>query len=468
MVWPQHLQINAWAGDGVDNRSLTETSFGDKILSRAPRRDQPLWPESLNSANWRDPRVGWGLVLPENEALSEQDRALALDAPAPLRKLLAARVGSPVLRYRPNASAGLIRRYYADGSSAQDLHIGASFGVERAFIPRYLLIYAAPSDIPWFFQYALQMSHYVGRLDLQGPALENYVEALIAGWPQGADVTRALAWAADDKIGAADITRKMRTMVAKPLFDAWRSDADLASGAKFLDGATTGDATTANLVTELQSHRPLMIVTTSHGMTGPLGDVAKMQADLGLLVDKDRTMLNPSTLLTAWQPSGAIWYSRACCSAGSDSETAFNGLVRDGSPVDLILKGIAQCGAMISPLPRALLGAATPLRAFIGHVEPTFDWSIAHRETGQLMTKCLVEALYRDLYLGKPVGMALDTCRRFAAQLLATWDGYRRVFIAGDENRSDLLAVKLMHNDWRAFVLIGDPTVSLPVPARND
>jgi hypothetical protein len=42
-----------------------------------------------------------------------------------------------------------------------------------------------------------------------------------------------------------------------------------------------------------------------------------------------------------------------------------------------MLKNIAAtAGARISPLPRALLGAEKPLRAFVGHVEPTFDWTL--------------------------------------------------------------------------------------------
>lgn len=464
MALPQDLQINGWSGTEVSNISPTDMSFAESILSQPPRRDKDLWPTKIDTTKWASPEVGWGLVLPDNDALSEKERASGADAPPPLRKLLAARPGSPVLRYRPDTRLGLIRRYYNDGSGKQDLQIGTNFGVDRTRVPLYLLMYASPEQIPWSYQYVLQVSHYVGRLDLDGSALHHYVEALIAGWPNSADVTRTLAWAADDKMGAKDITRKMRTAVSFPIAQAWSKDSNLSAGTKFLDGGTTNDATTSNLINALESHKPAMIVTSSHGMTGPLDDLPRMQADLGLLVDRDRMILRPAKLLSNWKPAGAIWYSHACCSAGTDGETAFDGLVAQGSDVDRILKGVAKCGAMVSPLPRALLGSDQPLRAFIGHVEPTFDWSISRRETGQLLTDCLVQALYKDIYLGIPIGMALNRCRAFAAQLLAIWDGARQKFIAGDENSSELLAIKLMHNDWRAFVLIGDPTVTLPIP----
>ena len=43
-------------------------------------------------------------------------------------------------------------------------------------------------------------------------------------------------------------------------------------------------------------------------------------------------------------------------------------------------------GAFTTPLPRALLGATRPLRAFVGHVEPTFDWTLRQRQTGEHLT----------------------------------------------------------------------------------
>src|SRR5207302_1988162 len=126
-----------------------------------------------------------------------------------------------------------------------------------------------------------------------------------------------------------------------------------------------------------------LIVTTSHGQTGPLADAVAMKSKLGLPVDQDFQPLDPDQLLATWEPDGAIWYAHACCSAGSNAislygcqDTGINNipicLVEAGSPVDRVLKGVAGLGSLVAPLPRALLGAKKPLRAFIGHVEPTF------------------------------------------------------------------------------------------------
>ena len=466
MGWPEELQINAWAG-ASENTSATEKRVQQGLLSeRLPGRGAHLLPTLINPRDWRNPNVGWGLVLPDDNAIPEDARARGDDAPEPLRRLLAARQpAAAVLRYRPGPVVGMLRRYYTDGP-AQDLSVGAgAFGVGRDRLPRYLLIYAPPSTIPWRFQYEIQTTHFTGRIDLEGAALERYVNALLENWPQsGTRPLNTLAWAADDRLGEGDITRLMRTAIAQEVSMAWRTDPDLAAGSLFLDGALTDDGTVANLMARLAEHRPSTIVTTSHGRTDPLDDLPAMRLTLGLPVDPDRAALEPAALLADWQPDGAIWYAHACCSAGSDATTAFDGLVTAGTSVDLILKGVAKCGAMVAPLPRALLGATKPLKAFIGHVEPTFDWSIAHRRTGQFMTTCLVDTFYRALFGGEPVGMALDNCRNVADQLLATFDAARDRFIDGEDSSGEILAVKLMHNDWRGLVLLGDPTVAIPVP----
>jgi hypothetical protein len=62
---------------------------------------------------------------------------------------------------------------------------------------------------------------------------------------------------------------------------------------------------------------------------------------------------------------------------------------------------------MTAPLARELLGHAQPLRAFVGHVEPTFDWTLSFPPNRQVLTKDLVDAFYTEVCLGKPIGLAL-------------------------------------------------------------
>jgi hypothetical protein len=237
--------------------------------------------------------------------------------------------------------------------------------------------------------------------------------------------------------------------------------------ATFVDGSRA-TATQAQLTDALAANSPLLVVTTSHGMTGPLGHPDQMAATLGLPVDALRAALDADALLRRWQPDGAIWYAHACCSAGAGSAGAFAGLVQDGSPVDRVLRGVAAIGPLVAPLPTALLGAASPARAFVGHVQPTFDWTLASPFTGQPLTDSIVSAVYGGLCAGRPAGLAFEGLFSHIGELASAHE--RAVEEFGQlTRRSDSVTAavytKLAWLDRQSTVILGDPTVHLPLPA---
>jgi hypothetical protein len=458
---PDSLTINAWTGDEAP-RSKTSPDAEDWILSSGPPRIRTFLapPRTADPANWRDPRVGWGLVLPHNPSLSQADEAAAKDAPEPIRALLASRgeIGNPapVFRYMPGANrVGFLHR---DGS---DIPVSmAPSGTGPGAIPRYLLLYGSPEQIPWQLQYNLNAVCASGRLTLQGDALENYVQALMSDWSgSSADKNSAVVWAVDH--GPADITSLMRRSIAERVASKIASDTDLQSNSRYVDGSQA-PATTGMLIAELVAHKPALIVTTSHGQTGPIDNPPLMAQNLGLLVDADHSLLQTEALLSQWQPGGAIWYAHACCSAGSDSQTMFDGLVAKDSPVDQILKGVAKIGARTAPLPEALLGAKQPLRAFVGHVEPTFDWTLQQRFTGQFQTAAIEEALYDKLYQPQPLGLAFRDFYNRLAGIYAEYDTHLRAFNGGAKREAQMLYNLLLARDVQTMVVLGDPTAMLP------
>jgi hypothetical protein len=445
-----------------------------------PKFLAPTTPADLR--DWRHPDVGWGLVLPHREGLTDADVTTGADAPEPIRELLASRPGSPVFRYIPNPPYNLT--HLSHPAAKKDPMIGQpSFGLKPGAIPRYLLIYATPDEIPWSFQYILNGAYFVGRLTLEGEALARYVRALIDEWPDAASrVDQPVAWAAD--LGEPDITHLMRDLVAARVYDAWRDDEDIGAKARFIDGAGAAGAagqvgmpaaSAATLIRTLAERKPALVVTTSHGQTGPVGDPETMAATIGLPVDQDGQALRPDELLGDWQPEGAIWYAHACCSAGSDANTSYDGLVEENSPVDQVLKGVASLGSRIAPLPIALLGAEKPLRAFIGHVEPTFDWTLRHPETGQPLTDNIESALYENLYLRQPVGLAFHTRYDPLRTLRSQYDQNYDLRLAGTEDDTavdhSLQYSRLTARDLEGMVILGDPTAVLPalpkVPSGN-
>jgi hypothetical protein len=465
---PTELQINAWTGDG--RAGVTSALGEDSVRWALERYGEPL-PKLLapdvpaDPRNWRDPAVGWGLVLPDVDGLSDTEKARGQDAPEPIRALLAARPGSPVLRYRHGLRFTQIRRYYED-RPAQDLSLSASArGVGPGELPRYLLIYGHPGAIPWQFQYLLNQACAVGRLTLTGEPLERYVGALIGEWAgTRTQVTHAVVWAVDH--GPQDITALMRRLIAAPVQRELAADNEIGANAIYLDGAR-GEATAPALCGALAEHRPGLVVTTSHGKTGPLADPAAMLRDLGLLVDEGFGLVTPDAVLNAWEPDGAIWYAHACCSAGNDEVTIFRGLLEPGSPVDRLLEGIAAVGAHVAPFPEALLGAPKPLRAFVGHVEPTFDWTIRHKQTGQPLTTSIRQALYNRLFQPDPIGYALREPYSHVGELYVERDAAHRAFDSGENTEAVAMAAQLGARDRQSMVILGDPTVALPpLPSR--
>jgi hypothetical protein len=460
------ISIDAFTGAEVASGLVASRYAAWALRPARFEAERKLLPTPPDPAAWADERVGWGLVLPEPAGLDAAALATADDAPEPIRALVAARKGK-VLRYRAGTTfANWALRDYAGGGDLFTASSPPGSGPKQ--LPMYLLIYATPAQIPWSVQYALNPVRHVGRLDLDGDALANYVGGLIAGWPDSrARYDAPVVWSVDH--GGGDITTLMREAIGTPVYDRLRADTDITS-ATYIDGSRM-DATGKALGDALRASTPSLVVTTSHGMTGPLDDVEAMRASLGLLVDSGRAPVDPTGLLAGWHPDGAIWFAQACCSVGADSPSAYTGLFEPGSVLARVLDGVAVLGAMTAPLPRALLGASKPLRAFIGHVEPTFNWTMSFPPNRQTLTSHLQTILYERLCSGLPVGLAMSQYYQPVGSLLlqhgrAADDHGSAV---GDRARAALdlaLYSKVTAYDRASMVVLGDPTVAMPLPRR--
>jgi len=462
---PTVLAINAFTGT-KQAEGVVSSEAKRWILNNAPEKVRTFLkpPPLANLNDWRDPQVGWGLILPEKPGLSSSDLASGNDAPEPIQDLLRERsriLGhpAPVLRYRPESPDRF--RFLRNYRDSKDLAIsGSPIGVAAGCLPWYLLICAPPAEIPWQLQYLLNARCAVGRLALEKQALNNYVMALLADWKDtSAKSNHAVVWATDH--GPTDITRLMRLSIAAKLHKRLAADPQIGNNAVFIDGSVTA-ASGTELAKSLAKLSPGLIVTTSHGQTGPLDDVDRMRAQLGIPVDGTFLPVDPAELLANWSPDGAIWYAQACCSAGSDCQTIFDGLVDKDSEIDRVLKGIADLKAQVAPLPQLLLGATKPLRAFVGHVEPTFDWTLRQPSTGQHLTDTIITALYNKLFQPERLGQALRDCYGQLGALYESYEASLRAFNAGENSRPAMLHALLSARDVQSMVVLGDPTACLP------
>jgi hypothetical protein len=446
------LQMNAFLGTKPhrpEEVSGNVVRWGGKP-EQLRRPAVPLKPApKLDLTKWKDPGVGWGVVMSESAGAP----------PTILKKLLAFRGKGPVLRYMSDSSQSL--SMLRDESGGRLDISGSALGNRSGAIPYYLLIYGSPKEIPWSLQYVLSMRFCVGRIDLKPDELENYVNALLSDFSAAkADPYRTLTCATDHD--PADITHLMRTVVAEPLFKAFLSDDERKDTSVLLAGDEPGgDARTNSLVGQLQK-RPGFIATTSHGQAAPEDGDPDPARKLGWLVDQDETLIDPAGLLSAWDPGGAIWYSHACCSAGSDDFSVFEKLFPEGTETAVLIQKVAALGAMTASFPQKLLGAKNPARAFIGHVEPTFDWTLRRPATDQALTSSLIDAIV-NINRGEPVGHAFRDRARQAATLLGSHELARDAYNRGSNNSDDLVYLKLASSDIRSTVILGDPAVVLPL-----
>ena len=461
---PARVLANAWSGIPEPDGRLATNPRG--WITRGQRKVVRLArpPAAPDPTDPTDPRVGWGLVLPARDDLAVADRAAAADAEEPLRRLLAHRgAGAKVLRYRDDY--GPLALFEADGTAVPTS--GAPEGTEAGALPRYLLLAGAPDVLPWSLQYTLSTVVAVGRLHLTGEPLDRHVTALLADEPPGAvRYGSPLVWAVDH--GPADITALMRTTIAQPIFDRLAADGEMPH-ARFLDGNSSAvEGSVPGLLTELAARDPALVVTSSHGRTGPLDDAAVLRRDLGLPVDSMRATLEPAALLDAWQPGGAIWYAQACCSAGSERPSDYDGLLDPASDVAAILTAVAGLGPTMAPLPTALLGAERPLRAFIGHVEPTFDWTISFPWTTTPLTAGIRSAVYDGICAGKPVGYAMAQVWGAIGPLRQAHTKAVELYNAApaqqDRGLTAALYTRLAAADRAGTVLLGDPAARLALP----
>lgn len=421
-------------------------------------------PAPADPRNWLDRRVGWALVAFERPGFTSQQYADNEDLCAPLRKLLEKRENPVVLRFRPDSNKrfSLLRDY----RNGKDLDIaGSPMGKSPGEMPRYLLLVGKPTrdQLPWALQYLLSLTRYVGRLPFDPlhdeASLAPYVQHCLDDWSTAAcNANATLTWAVDHSPN--DITHLMRRSIADVTFGKYANDADLkGSSVQLVDGQATHE----QLCKQLARLAPGLVLTTSHGMTAPLNDAAQMAAQLGLPVDQLHAPLPVAALLKDWQPAGAIWYAHACCAAGSDDGSRFASLFTQGTPAQQTLDAVGKLGARVAPLPLALLSAQQPVRAFIGHIEPTFDWTLKQPATGQLLTSTLVAALYDELYLRSPLGHAFRSWYANAGTHYAAWDATRLGYDGKESADAALLYHNLAARDIQTLVVLGDPAVTLAV-----
>ncbi len=406
--------------------------------------------------------VGWGVLF----AYEDKDRIPDLKkALAPLLERRRAQAGS---RYYELDGP---RAYRAGESKTQFLarfNLGPGT-VDPAKLPYYLLIVGDPRQIPFRFQYLLDVQFAVGRIHFDAAneqdALDKYARyarSVVEAEEKAEQGALGLPRTAvlfgpqnpDDK--ATELS--VRELVV-PLADELRHD--VAAGWTIAD-TVEDDASKATLRTLLGgTSAPAFVFTASHG--------------LGLKPDDARLLTHQGALVcSGWQgPGSKVTDGDIFCADDVDPNANLLGRIAfhfacfgAGTP-KLDDFSTAAGGTAIAPyefvarLPQAMLshpgGGAL---AVVGHVDRAWDWSFHWGAAGA--QRAVFRKTIGDLLAGLPVGVALDefSLRYSEISTLLTEE---IADVKAGKPRDDALLARYWtaNSDARNYVLVGDPAVRL-------
>lgn len=451
---PEKLLADVAVGDPIDPGALAT------LRERYEKKDAATFGVLGDRSSLAS--VGWGVLFAydDNDRVPELKKALA-----PLLERRKAQAGSGY--YELDGA----RAYRAGESKTQFLkrfNLGPGT-VDPAKLPYYLLIVGDPRQIPFRFQYLLDVQFAVGRIhfdaDNAHDALEKYaqyarsvVQAEEKAEQGVLKLPRTAVLFGPQNPGDTATELSVRDLVV-PLADELRHDAP--AGWTIAD-TVEDDASKAALRTLLGgSAAPAFLFTASHG--------------LGLKLDDPRLLTHQGALVcSGWEGPGSkvtdeaifgaddvdpnanllgrIVFHFACFGAGTprldDFSTAVGGTAI--APYEFVAR-----------LPQAMLshpgGGAL---AVVGHVDRAWDWSFHWGTAGA--QRAVFRKTIGDLLAGLPVGVALDefSLRYSEISTLLTEE---IADVKAGKARDDALLARYWtaNSDARNYVLLGDPAARL-------
>jgi hypothetical protein len=470
--------------DGVTGNYLVQPMSAAEAVAMA--RGEPLdkgrrgWMKSIWEAMQRpfmglpmdvDPtdvkRAGWAIVFPPHTPEEVRDA---------LQPLITHRQGQ--------VDADRCKELeYKDGEGLKDWlkRYGVYPGsVAPTKIPYYLLLVGDPSEIPFQFQYLLDIEYAVGRVAFDtARQYRQYAESVVEYETAGTvpNSRELVYWGV--RHAADRATQMSADHLITPLYQGLPAAGDeaaeeaIAAAMSFKSRCFKAkDATKANLLEVLQAAggagRPAMLFTASHGMGWPLGN-EQQRAAQGALLCQDWSgfgSVKPAHFLTAADVAddarlhGLVAFLFACYGAGTP---AYDNFLQDRGrgPVKIAEQ------PFVAALPQRLLshpgGGAL---AVLGHVERAWGYSIKPPGGGTQLQP--FRNLIGRILSGEPVGNSTkdfsDKYAALSAELLSKLDETQ----PGDKpDEKELAWTWIERNDAQNYVVLGDPAVRIRVDLLN-
>ena len=422
-------------------------------------------PQKLSSA-------GWGVLFAFDE---KQENIDAL---------------RPLLDWRKSQAGDLYREYvgatgYKGQTKEEFLKDAGGFGpVDPAKngIPYYLLFVGSPKQIPYHFQYLIDVQYGVGRIHFDTAAeYRLYAENVVAAEKNKLVLRRKAAF-----LGTANQndspTAASRVGLIEPLQkyvkdnEWWGEEIKTEQKVTWeVDCPPAAEVTRAGLLAKV-SDAPALVMVASHGMDlsnepKELTEEQRKKLEInrrrynGALLGQDHVFAANSPLLlesfvaakdvpeTA-RLHGSVFLLFACFGGGTPQ-------IEDFKKANSEKRQIAE-EAFLAALPKRLLtGGAL---AVIAHVERA--WTTSFKSKRGLVQLQTFRDTLRELLLGSPVGFAMEAFNlkwaELATSLVSEIDLDKNN--PNTKNKPDsgpLRSYWEAMNDTRNFCVIGDPAVRL-------
>jgi hypothetical protein len=402
-------------------------------------------------------QAGWGVIF-----ASDADPVVrrALQPLLDHRRLQAARIDEGHYREYVDADG------YRTGESTSDFLVRHQVAPGQPANPRrmpyYLLLVGDPEQIPYRFQYLLDVVYAVGRLDLPTPDdYERYAWSVVEAERAGAAPSRATFF------GVRNTDDRPTTLSADHLFTPLADALAARFPAWSVACVADGRATKAELSALLGANgAPGLLFLAGHGMGFPRDDPRQLTQQGALLcqdwpgrlawrkrIPQDFYFASDDVTGEA-RLSGQVVFLHACYGAGTPRTDDFVRRVLD-------LPAVIAPRAFVGRLPQRLLshpnGGAL---AVIGQVERSWTYSFLWPGVGEQTD--VYESMLALLLRGAPVGRAVEYMNDRCAALTTELEQAKEDITYGKV--PDDLALSLLwtaRNDARNYIVLGDPAVRL-------
>ncbi len=443
-------------GEKLDEEHLKELegwSWRVKAIQKGPK--EGIDPKKLE-------QTGWGIIFAyEDERVDAIKEAL-----------------SELLDHRREQAGREKEHYYREFTGGDAYRPGESkldflerHGVgpgpaDPEKVPYYLLIVGDPEQIPYRFQYQLDVQYAVGRIHFD--TLEEYAQyarSVVEAESGQVPLSRQAAFFGvrnpDDRATQLSTTELIEPLVEsvvadQPDWDVQMWLADQATKAHL--GGLVGGAET-----------PALLFSSSHGMGFPHGDPRQLPHQGALLCQEwpgpeewnepipERFYFSADDVGSDARLLGMMAFFFACYGAGTPRLDDFaHRTFRDTR------EAIAP-HAFVAHLPQRMLGHPKGgALAVVGHIERAWGYSFTWGRAGKQLA--VFEGTLKRLMEGHPVGSALEFFDARYAEL-STELSQQVEDAKFSSKRDDLKLAELWtaNNDARAYAIIGDPATRLPV-----